>query len=256
MIEIRNLKKSFGENLVWEDVSFNIREGETIAIIGRSGCGKSVLVKHLNALMYPDSGEVIIDGKNVFNLEYVELRKMRQRFGVLFQGSALFDSINTFENIAFPLRYFTDCTEKEIYDRVCEALDLVNLLGSEDKNTSELSGGMRRRVALARATVLRPDFLIYDEPTSGLDPQTSSEINNLIISMADNLNITSIVVTHDIHSVLEVAETVAFLDSQELCWHGTVEDMREGPNQRLMDFVTASEYQIKPDKENIIGENQ
>lgn len=245
MIEIRNLKKSFGDLLVWEDISFDIEDGETVAIIGRSGCGKSVLVKHLNALMYPDSGEVIIDGKNVFELEYIALRKMRQRFGVLFQGSALFDSLNTFENIAFPLRYFTGSSEDEITAKVEEALQLVNLEGTGPKSPAELSGGMRRRVALARATILQPDFLIYDEPTSGLDPQTSSEINKLIISMAENLNITSIVVTHDIHSVLEIAEKVAFLENQGLCWYGTVDEMRKSDNKELMDFITASEYQIR-----------
>ncbi len=245
MIEIRNLKKSFGSNLVWEDVSFDIDDGETVAIIGRSGCGKSVLVKHLNALIYPDSGEVIIDGENVFELEYVALRKMRQRFGVLFQGSALFDSLNTFENIAFPLRYFTDFSEGEIRNKVEKALSLVNLEGTGEKSPAELSGGMQRRVALARATILEPDFLIYDEPTSGLDPQTSSEINKLIISMAENLNITSIVVTHDIHSVLEIAEKVVFLENQGLCWYGTVDEMRRSDNEELMDFITASEYQIR-----------
>ncbi len=245
MIEIRNLTKSFGSNLVWEDVSFNIEDGETVAIIGRSGCGKSVLVKHLNALMYPDSGQVFIDGRNIFDLEYVALRKMRQRFGVLFQGSALFDSLNTFENIAFPLRYFTDLEEEEIEQKVESALEIVNLLGTGEKSTAELSGGMRRRVALARATILQPDFLIYDEPTSGLDPQTSEEINHLIISMAENLNITSIVVTHDIHSVLAIAEKVVFLQNQELSWYGTVDEMRESDNKGLLDFVTASEYQIR-----------
>lgn len=245
MIEIRNLTKSFGSNLVWKDVSFEIEDGETVAIIGRSGCGKSVLVKHLNALMYPDSGEVFIDGKNVFDLEYVELRKMRQRFGVLFQGSALFDSLNTFENIAFPLRYFTDYSEKEISGKVEQALEMVNLEGTGPKSPAELSGGMRRRVALARATILQPDFLIYDEPTSGLDPQTSEEINRLIISMADNLKITSIVVTHDIHSVLEIAGKIAFLENQSLWWYGTVDEMRSSDNKELMDFVTASEFQIR-----------
>lgn len=244
MIEIRNLTKSFGSNLVWEDVSFTIEDGETVAIIGRSGCGKSVLVKHLNALIYPDSGEVIIDGKNIFELEYVALRKMRQRFGVLFQGSALFDSLNTFENVAFPLRYFTDLSEEQIIDKVKKALKRVNLIGTAQKSTAELSGGMRRRVALARATILQPDFLIYDEPTSGLDPRTSEEINHLIISMAENLKITSIVVTHDIHSVLEIAERVAFLENQRLGWHGTVEEMRKSNHKELMEFITASEYQV------------
>ncbi|MDX1639409.1 MAG: ATP-binding cassette domain-containing protein [Balneolaceae bacterium] len=256
MIEIKNLTKSFGDLLVWKDVSFDIEDGETVAIIGRSGCGKSVLVKHLNALIYPDSGEVYIDGQNVFELEYVELRKMRQRFGVLFQGSALFDSINTFENVAFPMRYFTDFTEQQITEKVHHALDMVNLLEAADKDTSELSGGMRRRVALARATVLQPDFLIYDEPTSGLDPQTSDEINKLITSLGSNLNITSIVVTHDIHSVLNIAEKVAFLHEQRLWWHGTVDELRRSSNKELLDFVKASEYQIKSNKEKFIDENQ
>lgn len=245
MIEVRNLKKSFGGNLVWEDVSFTIEQGETVAIIGRSGCGKSVLVKHLNALMYPDEGEVIIDGMNVFELEYVTLRKMRQRFGVLFQSSALFDSINTFENVAFPLRYFTDKSEEEIESIVMEALDIVNLADAARKDTAELSGGMRRRIALARATVLRPDFLIYDEPTSGLDPQTSDEINSLMLNLAEDLKITSIVVTHDIHSVLEVARSVLFLEEQTLWWQGTVDEMRESTDKKLQDFITASEYKIK-----------
>lgn len=244
MIQIENLKKSFDDNLVWEDVSFEIKDGETIAIIGRSGCGKSVLVKHLNALIYPDEGKVIIDGKDIFELEYVELRKMRQRFGVLFQGSALFDSINTFENVAFPLRYFTDKEEDEITEDVMEALRMVNLEDAAEKSIAELSGGMRRRIALARATILTPDYLIYDEPTSGLDPQTSGEINELIIGLAQNLNITSIVVTHDIHSVLEIAETVAFLENKQLCWHGSLEEMRQSDNRQLRDFVTASEYKI------------
>ncbi|WP_138432010.1 ABC transporter ATP-binding protein [Fodinibius saliphilus] len=245
MIEIRNLTKSFGSNLVWKDVSFSIEDGETVAIIGRSGCGKSVLVKHLNALMYPDSGEVIIDGRNVFDLEYIALRKMRQRFGVLFQGSALFDSLNTFENIAFPLRYFTELNEEEITDKVMEALGMVNLAGTSEKSPAELSGGMRRRVALARATILQPDFLIYDEPTSGLDPKTSEEINQLIISMSKNLNITSIVVTHDIHSVLKIATKVAFLENQRLAWYGTVEELRNSDSEDVISFVTASEYQIR-----------
>lgn len=244
MIEIRNLKKSFGDNLVWDGVSFDIQDGETVAIIGRSGCGKSVLLKHLNALLYPDEGEVIIDGHKVFELDYVELRKVRQRFGVLFQGSALFDSINTYENVAFPLRYFTEQEEDEIEHNVNEVLDMVNLSGVGDKATAELSGGMRKRVGLARAIVLKPDYLMYDEPTSGLDPQTSDEINDLINYMADTLDITSIVVTHDIHSVLKIAERVAFLDNQQLGWYGTVDEMQHSRDEALLKFIKASEYQI------------
>lgn len=245
MIQIRNLKKSFGDNLVWENVSFDIRDGETIAIIGRSGCGKSVLLKHINALLTPDEGEVIIDGKNIFKLNYVDKRKLRQKFGVLFQGSALFDSINTFENVAFPLRYFTEQTEEEIYENVMRSLEYVNLQSAADKETSELSGGMRKRVGLARAIILEPEYIMYDEPTSGLDPQTSEEINQLIIAMAEEFDITSIVVTHDMHSVLKVADTVAFLEDQKLRWFGSLEEMRKSNQQDLVDFITASEYQIK-----------
>ncbi|MTI87463.1 MAG: ABC transporter ATP-binding protein [Balneolaceae bacterium] len=244
MIEIRNLTKSFGENLVWSDVTFNIQDGETLAIIGKSGSGKSVLIKHLNALMYPDSGEVLIDGKCVFELSYTELRKVRQRFGILFQGGALFDSISTFENVAFPLRYFTEQDDEEITHNVEEALGMVNLSSSGNKGTSELSGGMRKRVALARAIILKPDYLLYDEPTSGLDPKTSEEINQLIITMAESLDITSVVVTHDMHSVLEVAEKVAFLDEQKLSWVGTLEEMQRSDHVALNDFIRASEYQI------------
>lgn len=245
MIQIRNLKKSFGDNLVWENVSFDIRGGETIAIIGRSGCGKSVLLKHINALLTPDEGEVMIDGKNIFNLNYVEKRKLRQKFGVLFQGSALFDSINTFENVAFPLRYFTEQTEEEIHENVMRSLEYVNLQNAADKETSELSGGMRKRVGLARAIILEPKYIMYDEPTSGLDPQTSEEINQLIIAMAEEFDITSIVVTHDMHSVLKVADTVAFLEDQKLRWFGSLDEMRMSNQQDLVDFITASEYQIK-----------
>jgi phospholipid/cholesterol/gamma-HCH transport system ATP-binding protein len=244
MIEIKNLTKSFGDLLVWEDVSLTIEDGETLAIIGRSGCGKSVLIKHINALLYPDEGSVLIDGDNIFEQDYVSQRILRQKFGILFQGSALFDSINTFENIAFPLRYFTSMAESEIKDTVMNALEQVNLENVHDKETAELSGGMRKRVGLARAIILEPEYIMYDEPTSGLDPQTSDEINKLIINMADSLGITSIVVTHDMHSVLDVADKVAFLDDQKLSWHGTVENMRKSGHEALSRFVKASEYQI------------
>ncbi len=245
MIEINNLTKSFGDNLIWRDVSFTIQDGETLAVIGKSGCGKSVLLKHLNALLYPDSGEVVIDGQCVFDLDYSELRIMRQRFGILFQGGALFDSINTFENIAFPLRYFTNKNESDIKKEVEKALEMVNLKDAGKKPTSALSGGMRKRVGLARAIILKPDYLLYDEPTSGLDPQTSDEINELIVYMADSLDITSIVITHDMHSVLSIAEKVAFLDDQKLSWFGDIEEMKKSEHPPLVEFITASEYKIK-----------
>ena len=245
MIEIKNLTKSFGDLLIWEDVNLQIDDGDILAVIGRSGCGKSVLLKHINALMKPDSGEVFINGKDIHAIDYVGQRKLRQKFGVLFQGSALFDSINTFENVAFPLRYFSNFSEEEIYQKVMRSLEFVNLEDSADKETSDLSGGMRKRVGLARAIILEPEYLMYDEPTSGLDPETASEINDLIITMAEELDITSIVITHDMHSVLKVADKVAFLNNQNLSWFGTLEEMRKSEQKDLINFITASEYQIK-----------
>jgi phospholipid/cholesterol/gamma-HCH transport system ATP-binding protein len=244
MIEIKNLKKSFGKNLIWEDVSLSIEDGKTLAIIGKSGSGKSVLMKHLNALMYPDEGEVLINGKNVFDLSYVDLRIIRQKFGVLFQGAALFDSISAAENVAFPLRYFTKMTESEIQSRIGYCLEMVNLANIGDKSTAELSGGMKKRIGLARAIVLEPEYLLYDEPTSGLDPETSDEINDLIIHMAKNLSITSVVISHDMHSVLKVAEHAAFIDEQKLSWYGTIDELRAADHKRLKDFTSANEYQI------------
>jgi len=245
MIEIRNLTKSFGGTPVWKDVNLNIQKGETLAIIGRSGCGKSVLIKHINALLKPDSGEIFVDGENVFELDYIGLRKTRQKFGILFQGAALFDSISTFENVAFPLRYFTDQSEEEIRTNVLEALSMVKLQNVSQKSTAELSGGMRKRVGLARAIVLKPQYLMYDEPTSGLDPQTSEEINELISMLSDTLKITTIVVTHDMHSVLSISDRVAFLHDQKLHWTGSVEEMRTSQDDALLSFIKASEYQIQ-----------
>jgi phospholipid/cholesterol/gamma-HCH transport system ATP-binding protein len=244
MIEIQHLGKQFDSHVVWRDVNLTIHDGETLAVIGKSGCGKSVLLKHMNALMNPDSGTVKVDGKEIFNLSYVQLRLVRQKFGVLFQGAALFDSIDTYENVAFPLRYFTRMSEKDIRIRVEECLEMVNLVNMGPKKTSELSGGMRKRVGLARAIVMQPRYLLYDEPTSGLDPVTSEEINDLIIHLKESLKITSVVITHDMHSVLRVADNVAFLDEQKLSWYGTLDEMRVAKHDRLEEFIKASEYKI------------
>ena len=241
---MRDLSKSFGPNLVWKDVNLDVYKGETLAVIGRSGCGKSVLVKHFNALHKPTTGDVLMDGVNIFDLDYVGLRQIRQRFGILFQGGALFDSISTFENIAFPLRVFTSYTEAEIRDRVMQALERVSLAHAADRSTAELSGGMRKRVGLARAIILNPEVLMYDEPTSGLDPQTSDEINDLILSLSETLHITSIVISHDMHSVLKISDRVAFLHDQALHWLGTVEQLKQSQDGPLRSFVRASEYAL------------
>ncbi|MDE2731909.1 MAG: ABC transporter ATP-binding protein [Bacteroidota bacterium] len=244
MISIRNLHKSFSGNLVLEDISLDLYDGETIAIIGRSGAGKSVLMKHAIGLIRPDRGRVTVDGIDLSNISYRQLRQIRHQFGVLFQGGALFDSMDAFENVAFPLRTLTRKTETEIHHEVQECLNLVQLPEVGATRPSELSGGMRKRVALARAIALRPRYIIYDEPTSGLDPETSNTIDELIKGLADQLDITSIVVTHDMHSVLRIADRVAYLHQARLHWLGTVDELHASSDSTLRSFVKANEYSI------------
>ncbi|MFP4228008.1 MAG: ABC transporter ATP-binding protein [Salinivenus sp.] len=244
MIRIEHLSKSFGSLEVLNDISFEVRDGETLAVIGRSGSGKSVLMKHMVGLLTPDSGHIHVDEHDLCCVEYERLRDLRKRFGVLFQGGALFDSMNTFENIAFPLEYFSDKTSSEIEARVKECLNLVRLEGVGPKNPSDLSGGMRKRVALARAIALAPRYILYDEPTSGLDPETSNTINELISQLSTDLNVTSVVVTHDMHSVLTTADRVAFLHDTHLHWIGPVEALHDRPDPVLDEFVRASEYHL------------
>lgn len=244
MIRIEHLSKGFGSLEVLNDISFEVRDGETLAIIGRSGSGKSVLMKHMVGLLKPDTGHIHVDGHDLCCVEYEDLRELRKRFGVLFQGGALFDSMDTFENIAFPLEYFSDKTPSEVEARVKECLSLVNLEGVGPKKPSELSGGMRKRVALARAIALEPQYILYDEPTSGLDPETSNTIDKLISYLSDELNVTSVVVTHDMHSVLTSADRVAFLHDTNLHWIGPVDALHEHPDPVLDAFVRASEYHV------------
>lgn len=244
MIEVHDLSKSFGTLEVLKGISFEIRDGETFAIIGRSGSGKSVLMKHFVGLLEPDTGYVLVDDTNISEVPYEELRSIRRRFGVLFQGGALFDSLSTFGNIAFPLRHFSGLGEQDVNRRVQECLDLVRLSDVGSKNPSELSGGMRKRVALARAIAMEPEYILYDEPTSGLDPETSNTINDLISHLSQELNVTSVVVTHDMHSVLSIADRVAFLFGSHLEWLGPVDDIHTCTNEHLNAFVRANEYQV------------
>ena len=244
MIEAEHIYKSFGSNDVLKDVSLTIDDSETLAIIGRSGSGKSVLMKHLIGLLKPDQGRVRVDGVDINAISYKALRKVRRNFGVLFQGGALFDSMNSFENVAFPLRTFTMMTDAEITREVEECLAMVNLPDVGPKLPSELSGGMKKRVALARAVSLRPRYIIYDEPTSGLDPETSNTIDELISNLAEQLNVTSIVVTHDMHSVLSIADRAAFIHQGYMRWVGTIDELHASTDDVLCSFVKANEYQI------------
>ena len=244
MIQIKNISKGFNDHLVLNDVSLEIREGETLAIIGRSGSGKSVLMKHIIGLLKPDRGGVSVDGVDINGVSYKELRKVRRKFGVLFQGGALFDSMTAFDNVAFPLRTFTEQPEEEIRARVRACLGMVELSDIGLKKPSELSGGMQKRVALARAIALEPKYIIYDEPTSGLDPETSNRIDDLIKLLADHLNVTSVVITHDMHSVLSIADCVAFIYQGRLHWIGTVSDLHTSDDEILLEFVRANEYKI------------
>lgn len=244
MIQVENISKSFEGRPVLKAVSLEIRDGETLAIIGRSGSGKSVLMKHLIGLLTPDTGRVLVGGVDINAIPYKELRKVRQQFGVLFQGGALFDSMSAFDNVAFPLRTFTDRSEADIRQEVETCLSMVQLPDVGPKMPSELSGGMQKRVALARAVALRPQYVIYDEPTSGLDPETSNAIDELITSLANQLDVTSIVVTHDMHSVLSIADRAAFIHNGYMHWVGTIPQLHDCPDPVLCAFVRANEYQI------------
>lgn len=244
MIQIEHLHKSFGDLTVLQDINLEIHDGETLAIIGRSGSGKSVLMKHMVGLLKPDQGHVLVDNTDLNAIPYEELRRVRRRFGVLFQGGALFDSMTAFENIAFPIRNFTSSAEQDVRDRVHECLRLVNLSDVDEKKPSELSGGMRKRVALARAIALEPHYILYDEPTSGLDPETSNTIDELIRTLAEELNVTSVVVTHDMHSVLTIADRFAFLHGSHMHWVGPVSDIHDGCDEVVDRFVKANQYQV------------
>ena len=211
MIEVQNISKSFGNNAVLRDVSFKVAEGESLAIIGRSGTGKSVLLKHLIGLLMPDDGAVRVRGLEINTMPERELLAVRRQFGMLFQGAALFDSMNVAENIAFPLRRAGGTDEAEIQQRVSEMLHLVEMSGVETKPLSQLSGGMRKRVGLARAIVHRPAIILYDEPTTGLDPVVSGSIDQLILRVRDQFNVTSIVITHDMRSARRIGQRIIYL---------------------------------------------
>jgi phospholipid/cholesterol/gamma-HCH transport system ATP-binding protein len=241
MIEGRNIEKSFGVNHVLHDVSCKFHPGKTNLIIGQSGSGKTVLMKCLVGLFEVDSGQVLYDNRN-FSVMNIEQRKMiRQELGMLFQGAALFDSMNVEENVMFPLNMFTKKTKEEKLDRVNFVLKRVNLVNTNKLMSSELSGGMKKRVAIARAIVMNPKYLFCDEPNSGLDPQTSNLIDILIQELTYEYGITTIINTHDMNSVLSIGDSVEFIYSGRIWWSGSKEEILHMGNKELNEFVFGTE---------------
>ncbi|OGW86162.1 MAG: ABC transporter ATP-binding protein [Omnitrophica bacterium RIFCSPHIGHO2_02_FULL_46_11] len=242
MIEIIDLHKSFGAHRVLDGVNLKIETGETMVIIGRSGTGKSVLLKHIIGIMKPDSGEILVDGVNIFEIPGDEINQFRMQIGMLFQGSALFDSLTVRENIGFSLYEHTQLAHDEIDRRVKERLRLVGLSGIEDLMPSELSGGMKKRVGLARAICTEPKIILYDEPTTGLDPIMADAINDLILRMQQRLRITSIVVTHDMTSAYKVGTRIAMLYGGKIVGVGTPAEIRNSKDPLIQQFITGSAH--------------
>ena len=237
MIEVKNLTKTFGPNVILDDVSFRVQTGESVVIIGRSGGGKSVLLKHLIGLLIPDSGEVFIDGEAICGLNERQLIRVRTKFGMLFQGAALFDSLTVAENVSFALRRQKKYTEAEITKKVAQALEVVELSGTEDKRPSELSGGMRKRVGLARAIIYEPQIVLYDEPTTGLDPVVSDSIDKLIVRVRDRLKVTTVVVTHDMRSTRRLGQRILMLHNKKIYVTGTPEEIFSSTDPVVYQFV-------------------
>lgn len=244
MINVEHLDKTIGGQQILRDVTMDVDRAEVFALIGRSGSGKTVLMKHLIGLMQPDAGRVVIDGVDLTHGGTKELEAFRRDLGVLFQNGALFDYMTVFENTAFPLRMLTNDIEEVIEARVQECLDMVELPGAAGKMPAQLSGGEKKRAALARAIVLEPKYLFFDEPDSGLDPETSITIDKLISTLSKRMSVTSVVVTHSMHSVFLIADRVAFLHDRTLQFIGTVEEMRKCDDAELCAFMKATEYQV------------
>ncbi len=241
MIEIKNIEKYFGDNHVLKGMTYKFEQGKTNLIIGESGSGKTTLLKILVGLYKNDTGSVLFDGIDVNKMKRKERKALRQEIGMLFQGGALYDYMTVEENIMFPLTMFTEKTEDEKLERVNFCLKRVNLEGKNNLMPSELSGGMMKRVSIARAIVMEPKYLLCDEPNSGLDPKTSILIDNLIQEITKEYNITTIVNTHDMNSVMEIGEHIAYINKGEIWWTGSKEDLIKSENKELNDFVFASE---------------
>jgi phospholipid/cholesterol/gamma-HCH transport system ATP-binding protein len=239
-VEFRDVNKAYGNKQVLRGADLKVYRGEVLVILGGSGSGKSVTLRHMLGLEAPDSGRVIVEDEDITDHPEEELYRVRKKFGMLFQSGALFDSMTVFENVAFPLREHAEMSEEEIARAVKEKLGLVNLPNTEHLMPVDLSGGMRKRVGLARSIVLDPKMILYDEPTTGLDPITSQKINELIIDLQSKLNVTSVVVTHDIQSAFSVGDRIAFLNKGVFEWVGTMEEARTSEHPVLREFLKAS----------------
>jgi phospholipid/cholesterol/gamma-HCH transport system ATP-binding protein len=237
IIELKDVHKSFGAQHVLKGLDLKIPKGLTTVIIGRSGGGKSVMLKHMIGLIKPDQGQVLVGGEDIVGLNDHQLNQVRRRFGMLFQEAALFDSMTVLDNVAFPLREHSRLTDKQVREKVLEKLAMVGLPGVEKKMPSELSGGMRKRVGLARAIALDPEIILYDEPTTGLDPPLSAAINRLIADTQVKLGVTSVVISHDIEGAYEVGHNIAMLYNGEIIVQGTPEEIRHSDNEVVQQFI-------------------
>jgi phospholipid/cholesterol/gamma-HCH transport system ATP-binding protein len=240
VINLVDIRKSFGKQVVLDGLNLEIEAGKTTVIIGRSGGGKSVLLKHIIGLIRPDGGQVLIDGTDITQLNDRELNEIRKKFGMLFQEAALFDSMTVGENVAFPLREHTRMKEDEIVKTVADRLRSVGLEGVEAKMPSELSGGMRKRVGLARAIALQPEIVLFDEPTTGLDPVMAEAINRLIVDTQKNFNLTCIVISHDVQSIFRIGHRIAMLYDGKIIEYGTPDELRASTNPVLVQFLAGS----------------
>lgn len=237
LIEFKDVSKAFGKNQVLQHMDLEIQKGETITIIGGSGSGKSVTLKLLLRLLMPDEGGITFKGKDVCNMEDNELFQMRSQIGMLFQGSALFDSLTVFENVAYPIREHHDYSEEQIDKMVGEKLKMVGMEGTQNLYPSDLSGGMKKRVGLARAIANNPEVILYDEPTTGLDPANTNRIDELILDLQKALNVTSVVVTHDLQSAFKVSDRLALLHNRKIEFVGTTDQVRNSKNPVVQDFL-------------------
>lgn len=242
MIEVRNIRKSFNGNVILQDVTATMEAGKCNLIIGASGSGKTVFMKCLVGLFQPDSGDILYNGKSFVSMDIGYKKEIRKQIGMLFQGSALFDSLTVEKNVMFPLNMFTKDTQAEKLRRVNEVLERVNLVGSNKKYPAELSGGMKKRVGIARAIVLNPKYLFCDEPNSGLDPQTSLVIDRLIQEITQEYQITTVVNTHDMNSVMEIGDHIIYMHKGLKEWEGTRKEIIFSKNEKLNEFIFASEF--------------